>query len=200
MRGIRDPEPHRGQVRAFHEDVVIDAKKKSETSYTPGSVVCHAHGWPSISTQRCRWALAAYPMARASSPYRHLFGLAPDEACQAARCYQGPGGLLHRRFTLTLRPKPEGGLFSVALSLRSPWADVIRHRALRSPEVPQPPPEGAAAVIKGSQAFHYSSVRCKAKRWLQSAGCASLASMLVYNEDYPVGEDADRSQIAVGAA
>lgn len=30
-----------------------------------------------------------------------------------------------------------GGLFSAALSLRSPWADVIRHRALRSPEVPQ---------------------------------------------------------------
>ncbi|NMM97647.1 hypothetical protein G1C97_0596 [Bifidobacterium sp. DSM 109959] len=40
-------------------------------------------------------------MARASSPYRHLLGLAPDEACHAAHCYQRPGGLLHRRFTLT---------------------------------------------------------------------------------------------------
>ncbi|KAB7787935.1 hypothetical protein F7D08_1329 [Bifidobacterium cebidarum] len=40
-------------------------------------------------------------MARASSPYRHLLGLAPDEACHAATCYQRPGGLLHRRFTLT---------------------------------------------------------------------------------------------------
>ncbi len=35
-------------------------------------------------------------------------------------------------------PSRTGGLFSVALSLRSPWADVIRHRALWSPEVPQP--------------------------------------------------------------
>ena len=69
---------------------------------------------------------------------RLLLGLAPDEACHAADCYQWPGGLLHRRFTLTYRSKPISGLFSVALSLRSPWADVIRHRALWSPEVPQP--------------------------------------------------------------
>ena len=50
-----------------------------------------------------------------------------------------------------------GGLFSVALSLRSPWADVIRHRALWSPEVPQPLPVDMTAVIKGSQGFHYTS-------------------------------------------
>ncbi len=59
---------------------------------------------------------------------RLLLGLAPDEACHAADCYQWPGGLLHRRFTLTYRSKPISGLFSAALSLRSPWADVIRHR------------------------------------------------------------------------
>lgn len=67
---------------------------------------------------------------------RLLLGLAPDEACHATDCCQRPGGLLRHRFTLT-GPKT-GGLFSVALSLRSPWADVIRHRALWSPEVPQP--------------------------------------------------------------
>ena len=67
---------------------------------------------------------------------RLLLGLAPDEACHAAVCCQRPGGLLHRRFTLT--GTCAGGLFSAALSLRSPWADVIRHRALWSPEVPQP--------------------------------------------------------------
>lgn len=66
---------------------------------------------------------------------RLLLGLAPDEACHATDCCQRPGGLLRHRFTLT-GPKT-GGLFSVALSLRSPWADVIRHRALWSPEVPQ---------------------------------------------------------------
>ena len=32
---------------------------------------------------------------------RLLLGLAPDEACHATYCYQRPGGLLHRRFTLT---------------------------------------------------------------------------------------------------
>ena len=37
---------------------------------------------------------------------RLLLGLAPDEACHAANCHQRPGGLLHRRFTLTHRPKP----------------------------------------------------------------------------------------------
>ena len=67
---------------------------------------------------------------------RLLLGLAPDEACHATDCCQRSGGLLRHRFTLT-GPKT-GGLFSVALSLRSPWADVIRHRALWSPEVPQP--------------------------------------------------------------
>ena len=72
----------------------------------PRVLSCQRHGWPSISTQRHRWALAAYPMARASSPCRHLFGLAPDEACHAAHCHQRPGGLLHHRFTLTHRPKP----------------------------------------------------------------------------------------------
>ena len=47
-------------------------------------------------------------------------------------------------------PACAGGLFSAALSLRSPWADVIRHRALRSPEVPQPcQMNDAAAAIWG---------------------------------------------------
>ena len=88
---------------------------------------------------------------------RLLLGLAPDEACHAADCYQWPGGLLHRRFTLTYRSKPISGLFSAALSLRSPWADVIRHRALWSPEVPQPiPMKITAAAIKRSQ-MHYDS-------------------------------------------
>ena len=87
---------------------------------------------------------------------RLLLGLAPDEACHAANCHQRPGGLLHRRFTLT-RPKP-GGLFSVALALRSPWADVIRHRALRSPEVPQPcQMNDAAAAIWGSRISYYTA-------------------------------------------
>ena len=94
-----------------------------------------ADGHPSRPDVAARLQQPTRRLGRAALK-RLLLGLAPDEACHAADCYQRPGGLLHRRFTLT-RPKP-GGLFSVALALRSPWADVIRHRALWSPEVPQP--------------------------------------------------------------
>lgn len=94
---------------------------RSETSYTPGSVVPQA-----------RMAIhldLTLPPGSSSLPEgfgraalkRLLLGLAPDEACHAADCYQWPGGLLHRRFTLTYRSKPISGLFSAALSLRSPW-------------------------------------------------------------------------------
>ena len=129
---------------------------ESETSYTPGSVV---------PTARMAIHLdLALPSGSSSLPEgfgravleRLLLGLAPDEACHAANCHQRPGGLLHRRFTLTFRPKPKGGLFSVALSLRSPWADVIRHRALWSPEVPQP--TKSVAAIKRSQTHNYTSI------------------------------------------
>ena len=74
-------------------------------------------------------------MTRASSPYRHLLGLAPDEACHAIAVTNDP--VVSCTAVSPLPGKP-GGLFSVALSLRFPWADVIRHRALWSPEVPQP--------------------------------------------------------------
>ena len=96
-----------------------------------------ADGHPSRPDVAARLQQPTRRLGRAALK-RLLLGLAPDEACHAADCYQRPGGLLHRRFTLTYRSKPISGLFSAALSLRSPWADVIRHRALWSPEVPQP--------------------------------------------------------------
>ena len=76
---------------------------ESETSYTPGSVV---------PTARMAIHLdLALPSGSSSLPEgfgravleRLLLGLAPDEACHAANCHQRPGGLLHRRFTLTRR-------------------------------------------------------------------------------------------------
>ncbi len=78
---------------------------------------------------------SSLPEGRASNSIAFCLALLPMRLAMRP-CYQWPGGLLHRRFTLT-GPKA-GGLFSAALSLRSPWADVIRHRALWSPEVPQP--------------------------------------------------------------
>lgn len=46
------------------------------------------------------------------------------------------GALLPHRFILTTAY--DGGLFSVALSLRSPSLAVSKHPALRSPDFPQP--------------------------------------------------------------
>ena len=52
------------------------------------------------------------------------------------RCHQRRGGLLPHPFTLT-RSEP-GGLLSVALSLRSPSPDVIRHRMSMEPGLSSP--------------------------------------------------------------
>jgi hypothetical protein len=50
-----------------------------------------------------------------------LLGLAPGEGCLATGIAAGPGGLLHRRFTLTSRDQWSGWrLFSVALSAGHP--------------------------------------------------------------------------------
>jgi len=47
------------------------------------------------------------------------------------------GELLPHLFTLTLSSKKQGGIFSVALSLRSPSLAINQHPALRSPDFPQ---------------------------------------------------------------
>ena len=78
---------------------------------------------------------------------RLLLGLAPDEACHAADCYQWPGGLLHRRFTLTYRSKPIGGLFS-ALGGRYPPSCSMEPGSSST--------DGSVAAIKRSQT-HYDS-------------------------------------------
>lgn len=49
------------------------------------------------------------------------------------RRYRSRGALLPHRFTLTVGPKPSGGLFSVALSLGSPPAAVNRHPVSKVP-------------------------------------------------------------------
>ncbi len=58
------------------------------------------------------------------------FDLAPGGVYLAVPVTRDAGGLLHHRFTLTERPKPSGGLFSVALSRGSPRVAVSNHPAL----------------------------------------------------------------------
>ena len=63
-----------------------------------------------------------------------LFGLAPGGVCLAKACYQTRGALLPHLFTLTA---PKAWRFvSVALSLRLPSPDVIRHLFPWSPDFP----------------------------------------------------------------
>src|ERR1700728_5118428 len=70
-------------------------------------------------------------------PLVPLFDLAPGGVYRAAAVTCGAGGLLHRRFTLT--PRPRGGLFSVALSRGSPRVGVTDQPALWSPDLPRRP-------------------------------------------------------------
>src|SRR3982750_3334721 len=61
-----------------------------------------------------------------------LFGLAPGGACRAAAVARD--AVRSYRTISTLPPLARvGGVISVALSLRSPWADVIRHRVSVEP-------------------------------------------------------------------
>ena len=71
---------------------------------------------------------------------RFLFGLAPGGACHAV--YVTANAVRSYR---TFSPFPDrcrkGSLFSVALSLRSPSPDVIRHHYLLEPGLSSPPPK-----------------------------------------------------------
>jgi hypothetical protein len=53
-----------------------------------------------------------------------LFDLAPGRVCRCRFCHQKRGELLPHRFALTgslvIKPKPTGGFFSVALSVKKP--------------------------------------------------------------------------------
>ena len=132
---------------------------------------------------------------------RLLLGLAPDEACHAADCYQWPGGLLHRRFTLTYRSKPISGLFSAALSLRSPWADVIRHRALWSPEVPQPTDRSRPSRgLKCTTIARESSKAKRKKTFVFSGSFPANHQSYGYNDDYQAAMQLVGPYIAVNTA
>ena len=72
-----------------------------------------------------------------------LFDLAPGGVYRADRVTPIAGALLPHRFTLTCMTPVGvtiGGLFSVALSCRSPRLAVSQHPALWSPDLPRPDP------------------------------------------------------------
>jgi len=104
--------------------------------------VPYGTGWPSIYAVY----LGVVPVAghRTSRP-RPLFDLAPGGVYRADRVTPAAGALLPHRFTLTCAHPcgcAIGGLFSVALSCRSPRLAVSQHPALWSPDLPRPIPDG----------------------------------------------------------
>ena len=88
----------------------------------------------------------ATSLLRTGRPYL-TFDLAPDGVYPATTVTCSTGALLPHRFTLTCAPGGAiGGLLSVALACVSPRLAVSQHRALRSPDLPQPQRTGAATT------------------------------------------------------
>jgi hypothetical protein len=65
-----------------------------------------------------------------------LFGFAPGGVCRAAAVTSG--AVRPYRTVSTLPCRSKGGFFSVALSLRSPWQGVTRHRSSLEPGLSSP--------------------------------------------------------------
>jgi hypothetical protein len=85
------------------------------------------------------------PKGAPDGPSIPLFDLAPGGVYRADRVTPVAGALLPHRFTLTCAQpggRAIGGLFSVALSCRSPRLAVSQHPALWSPDLPRPEPTG----------------------------------------------------------
>ena len=105
------------------------AKPKSSNHFSTMTVTCHLKQPTRKETEADRLR----PLFQADS---FLFGLAPDGVYQARPVTRPAGELLPHLFTLTSRPEPAGGLFSVALSLALRLVGVTHHRILRSPDFP----------------------------------------------------------------
>ena len=106
---------------------------------------------PGRSSGLTRGLRAGRPSPPVARGLALLFGLAPGGVCRAGPVTRTAGALLPHRFTLTVRLRAHGGLFSVALSVGSPPLAVSQHPARRCPDFPparyrtgdHPAPSGA---------------------------------------------------------
>ena len=108
-------------------------KKRNEQTYKPSSVVGNH-----LSVARVASRLMRHYLSRAGNPCQSqgltaLFGLAPNGVYIVAPNCLDTGALLPHLSTCA---KLLWQSISVALSLRSPAPDVIRHPALRCPDFP----------------------------------------------------------------
>ena len=114
---------------------------------------------------------------RKTDPVPSLFGLAPGGACHAA-CVAARAVRSYRTISPLPRPQGEGGLFSVALSLGSPPADVIRHRVSVEPGLSSRTSRKAVrAAIRPSDAFQNYAID---ELWAIKVFCQPL-----YDSDHP---------------
>ncbi|MEA2856031.1 MAG: hypothetical protein QOH98_352 [Methylobacteriaceae bacterium] len=115
-------------------------KQKCQPACKPGSVWRFVSArWPFLWDGRCRPPRATNPGESpetglgALPPPSPLFGLAPGGACRAADVTARAVRSYRTLSPLPAALRPHGGLLSVALSLRSPSPDVIRHRVSMEP-------------------------------------------------------------------
>ena len=175
---------------------------ESETSYTPGSVV---------PTARMAIHLdLALPSGSSSLPEgfgravleRLLLGLAPDEACHAANCHQRPGGLLHRRFTLTHRPKPVRrsilccAISQVALGGRYPPSCSMEPGSSSTDKNRSRPSRG----LKRTTIARESSKAKRKKTFVFSGSFPANHQSYGYNDDYQAAMQLVGPYIAVNTA
>ena len=165
----------------------------------PRVLSCQRHGWPSISTWRCRQALAAYPKASdEQSSNAFCLALLPMRLAMRPTVTSGP---VVSYTAVSPLPACAGGLFSAALSLRSPWADVIRHRALWSPEVPQPTDRSRPSRgLKRTTIARESSKAKRKKTFVFSGSFPANHQSYGYNDDYQAAMQLVGPYIAVNTA
>jgi hypothetical protein len=122
-----------GSGSYFPPDPATSAGIKYQTACKPGSVTLRCNGHSSGIAVTCYLTRPTRAVI-ARNPQLPLFGLAPGGVFPAT-----PVTRSAVRSYRTFSPLPTcvGGIFSVALSLRSPSPDVIRHRVPWSPDFPR---------------------------------------------------------------
>ena len=146
------------------EAVVIDIMlvayrlwKKSQRVCKPGSVLTSRFLETRCATIPLRTPLPTLSSNQPGRQSRVSPFAVPIRSCSrwglpCQLCYQNCGALLPHRFALTA-PKC-GGLFSVALSLKSPWPGITRHRFSMEPGLSSPHECAAVAQPSGNLPIH----------------------------------------------
>lgn len=143
--GLCRPFIRQRDLQAIAAEPQSSVKVLRQMACKPGSVLRpKTDGWPFLWDDSCLPPHATYPDGYPETDYvPSLFGLAPGGACQAVSVARAAVRSYRTISTLpsgfARRLRRIGGVISVALSLGSPPADVIRHRVSVEPGLSSPP-------------------------------------------------------------